>query len=144
MTKDSGYEGFSDDERAAMKEYAAELKRAKGGNKAAAEFQACLDAFAAMPDDDRIIGETLHRIVAKVAPHLLAKTWYGMPAYADDGKVIVFFKPKSKFKMRYSEVGFNEPAKLDDGDMWATVFAVVAMTPAVEDALTALVTKAAS
>jgi uncharacterized protein YdhG (YjbR/CyaY superfamily) len=149
MTKDSGYEGFSDDERAAMKEYAAEKKtevKRRGTSaaaKAEADKQDCLEKIAAMPDDDRAIAETLHGIVEQHAPHLAAKTWYGMPAYARDGKAVVFFKSKSKFKTRYSEVGFNEPAQLDDGDMWATAFAVIAMTPAVEQTLTGLVTKAA-
>lgn len=142
MTNDSGYEGFSADEIAAMKEYAAELKRAKGGNKKEAEFQACLDALAALSEEDKVIGQRLHAIVQKSAPDLLPKTWYGMPAYHRDGKVIVFFKPASKFDVRYSEVGFNEYAQLDDGDMWPTVYAVIAMNDAIEAKLTELVLKA--
>lgn len=145
MARNATYEGFTEAERAAMKERAAELKSSgRGGKKAAEEAQKCLDTIAALPDDDRVIGERLHAIVAEVAPDLAAKTWYGMPAYARDGKVIVFFKPASKFDVRYAEVGFNEHAQLDDGDMWATAFAVTAMSPAIAKKLTALVKKAVS
>jgi uncharacterized protein YdhG (YjbR/CyaY superfamily) len=140
-------ESFTEDERAAMKERAAELKaagrRGTGAKKAEADLKDCLDKIAEMPDADRVIGETLHEIVTTKTPDLLPKTWYGMPAYARDGKVVVFFKPASKFKVRYAEVGFNEPAQLDDGDMWPTAFAVVAMNDAVAKKLTALVRKAA-
>ena len=97
-----------------------------------------------MPDADRVIAEGLHAIVTTNAPDLAPKTWYGMPAYARDGKVVVFFKPAAKFKVRYAEVGFNEWAHLDDGVMWPTAFAVTAMNADVEQALTALVTKAVS
>ena len=97
-----------------------------------------------MPDSDRAIAEALHAIVAATAPDLAPKTWYGMPAYARDGKVIVFFKPAAKFKVRYAEVGFNEWANLDDGDIWPTAFAVTAMTAAIEEQLTALVRRAVS
>lgn len=145
MAKAATYEGFTEEERAAMKERAAELKLAgRGGKKAAEEAQKCLDTIAALPQEDRVIGERLHAIVTKVAPDLAAKTWYGMPAYARDGKVIVFFKPASKFGVRYAEVGFNEFAQLDDGDMWATAFAVTTMNAAIEKRLTALVKKAVS
>lgn len=147
-TKTAAYDGFTEDERAAMKERATELKsatrRGAGAKKAEADEQDCLDKIAAMPDDERAIAEGLHKIVAEVAPDLAAKTWYGMPAYARDGKVIVFFKNAAKFKMRYSEVGFNEHANLDDGDLWPTVFGITAFTPAVAKRLTELVTKAAS
>ena len=147
MTKTQSYEGFTEEERDAMKERAAELKKsARGGagaKKAAADEQDLLDKIAEMPDADRVIAETLDAIVRETAPDLAPKTWYGMPAYARDGKVVVFFKPAAKFKVRYAEVGFNEWAQLDDGDMWPTAFAVIAMNPAVEKKLTALVKKAA-
>jgi uncharacterized protein YdhG (YjbR/CyaY superfamily) len=147
MAKTKSYEGFTEDERAARKERAAELKSsARGGSaakKAAADAQDCLDKIAAMPDAERVVAETLHRIVADTAPDLAPKTWYGMPAYARDGKAVVFFKNASKFKARYNEVGFNEGANLDDGDLWPIVFAVTTMTAKVERELTALVKRAA-
>jgi uncharacterized protein YdhG (YjbR/CyaY superfamily) len=148
MAKNTTYEGFTEEERAAMKERAAELKasakRTSGAKKAEADEKDALDKIAEMPDDDRAIAETLHEIVKVNAPDLAPKTWYGMPAYAKDGKVIVFFKPASKFKVRYSEVGFNEWANLDDGVMWPTAFAVTEMNAAVAKKLTALVKQAAS
>ena len=140
-------DGFSEDERAAMKARAAELKasarRGAGAKKAEADAQDVLDAIAAMPEADRVIAETVHSIVAAVAPDLAPRTWYGMPAYARDGKVVVFFKPAAKFKVRYAEVGFNEFARLDDGSMWPTAFAVTAIDARVEQALTDLVRRAA-
>lgn len=148
MAKKQTYDGFTEDERAAMKERASELKSAaRGGSaakKAEADKQAVLDSIAQMPEADRVIAEKLHAIVGETAPDLAPKTWYGMPAYARDGKVVVFFKPAAKFKVRYAEVGFNEWARLDDGGMWPTAFAVVAMNPSIEKQLTALVKKAAS
>ena len=141
-------DGFTEDERAAMKERAAELKASartgSGAKKAEADEKDCLAKIAEMADADRAIAETLHSIAMANAPDLAPKTWYGMPAYARDGKVVVFFKPAAKFKVRYAEVGFNEWAHLDDGDMWPTVFAVTTMNAEVEQALTALVTKAVS
>lgn len=141
-------DGFSDEERAAMKARADELKssarRGSGAKKAEADLKDVLDRIAEMADDDRAIAEALHEIVATNAPDLAPKTWYGMPAYARDGKVVVFFKPAAKFKVRYAEVGFNEWAHLDDGDMWPTAFAVTAMNAAIEEKLTALVKKADS
>ncbi len=140
-------DGFTAEERAAMKERAAEAKKASrrgsGAKKAQADRADCEAKIAEMPENDKTIAETLHQIVADTAPDLDPKTWYGMPAYARDGKVIVFFKPAAKFKVRYAEVGFNEFARLDDGDMWPTAFAVVTMTPAVAKKLTTLVKKAA-
>ena len=145
MTKNST---FSDEEKAAMKEAAAERRAAaklgKGSKKAAADLKHCVGKIAAMDDNDRAIGEALHRIVTTHAPDLAPKTWYGMPAYANaDGKVVAFYKCAGKFKMRYAEVGFQEWAHLDDGDIWPTVFAVTTMTPAVEEQLTDLVKRAA-
>jgi uncharacterized protein YdhG (YjbR/CyaY superfamily) len=148
MARSKSYEGFSEDERAAMKERAAELKASsRGGSaakKTAADEQDCLDKIAAMPDAERVIAETLHTIIAETAPDLAPKTWYGMPAYARDGKPVLFFKNASKFKVRYNEVGFNEWANLDDGDMWPTVFAVTTVNAKVEKELTALVQRAVS
>jgi uncharacterized protein YdhG (YjbR/CyaY superfamily) len=138
--------GFSEQERAAMQERAAELKAAKRGGtaakKAEADEQDALAKIAEMPDEDRVIAEALHAIVKEHAPQLAAKTWYGMPAYALDGKVIVFFKPAAKFKVRYAEVGFNEFARLDDGAMWPTAFAVLSMDAQIEQRLTDLVRRA--
>ena len=145
MANDPG-DGFSEEERSAMKARADELKasarRGSGAKKAEADAQDALDRIAEMADADRVIAETLHAIVAANAPDLAPKTWYGMPAYARDGKVVVFFKAAAKFKVRYAEVGFNEWARLDDGDMWPTVFAVTAMNDDVRQALTDLISKA--
>lgn len=139
-------EGFSEEERAAMKERASELKkvgrRGSGAKNAEADAADCREKIQAMPVDERAIAEALHAAVAEHAPQLAARTWYGMPAYALDGKVIVFFKGASKFKTRYSEVGFNEEARLDDGDMWPTAYGVTALTPTVRDSLVDLVTRA--
>ncbi len=139
-------DGFTADERAAMKERAAELraeaKREKGAAKAAAELQDVLDAIAAMRDDDRAIGERVHATVLEAAPQLAPRTWYGMPAYALDGKVVCFFKAAGKFDGRYCELGFNDPAQLDDGSMWPTVFALTAVGPAEEAAIADLVRRA--
>ena len=145
MSKDSSYQGFTEEERAAMKERAAELKSSAGrggAKKAEADERDVLDKIAEMPEADRVIAEKLHTIVQANAPELAPRTWYGMPAYAKDGRVVVFFKPAAKFKVRYAEVGFNEWAHLDDGDMWPTAFAVTAMNAAVEERLTALVRQA--
>ena len=137
--------GFSADERAAMKERAAEMRASKrGGNKAAAELQDCLDKIAAMPDDDRAVAEALHAIVTENAPELAPKTWYGMPAYARDGQVICFFQPASKFKARYGTFGFNDGALLDDGSVWATSFAVAGLAEADEAFLGELIRRAVS
>jgi uncharacterized protein YdhG (YjbR/CyaY superfamily) len=146
MTTDDTQDGFTAEERAAMKQRAAELKasarRGTGATKAEADARDCVEAIASMPDSDRVIAEALHAIVADTAPDLAPRTWYGMPAYARAGKVIVFFKPAAKFKVRYAEVGFNEWANLDDGDIWPTAFAVTAMTGPIREQLTALVRRA--
>ena len=130
-----------------MKERAAELKssarRGSAAEKAAADLADVRAKIAEMTDADRAIAERLHEIVAEHAPNLAARTWYGMPAYAREGKVVVFFKPAAKFKVRYAEVGFNEFARLDDGSMWPTAFAVTAIDARVEQALTDLVRRAA-
>ena len=136
--------GWTDDERAAMKEHAAELKRTggRGAAKTAEEAQACLDKIAEMPPSDRVLAERVHAIVTQAAPGLTVKTWYGMPAYALDGKVVCFFKPAVKFKMRYSTLGFSDTATLDDGNVWPTEFALTRLTAADEKRIEALVKKA--
>ena len=139
-------EGFSADERAAMKQRAAELRaEGKKGAKKADALQAVLDSIAAMAPADRAIAERMHATVTSTAPGLSPKTWYGMPAYAnDDGKVVVFFKDAGKFKSRYATLGFEEAANLDDGPMWPTSYALTAWTPAVEKKVVELVRTAVS
>jgi uncharacterized protein YdhG (YjbR/CyaY superfamily) len=136
--------GWTDDERAAMKERATELKRegGKGAAKAAEEAQACLDKIAEMPQADRERAERVHAIVTQTAPQLSVRTWYGMPAYALDGKVLCFFKPAEKFKVRYATLGFSDVATLDDGSMWATEFALTTLSKADEKRIAALVKQA--
>jgi len=132
---------FSDEERAAMKERAKELKAEAG--KADGE-RALLAKLAEMPEPDRAMGERLHAIIKASAPDLTPKTWYGMPAYAKDGKVVCFFTPASKFKERYATFGFNATANLDDGTMWPTAFALTELTADDEARIGALVKKAVS
>lgn len=144
--KTSGGAGFSDAEKAAMKQRADELKATKGLKglaKIEKENQACLDAIEALEGTDRIIAERVHVIVLEEAPHLNPKTFYGFPAYAKDGKVVVFWQPASKFNTRYGTVSFDEPAQLDDGPMWPVSFAVTEMTDAVEQRIRELVRAAA-
>ena len=126
--------GLSKEEREAVKQRAAELRaQEKAGKSRAAGEKAVREAIAAMPDEDRVLAEGIDRIVAEVAPHLIPKTWYGFPAYADEaGKIVVFFKAASKFTTRYATLGFEEAAQLDDGDLWATSFAVISLTPETE------------
>ena len=138
--------GFSDAEKAAMKQRADELKAMKGLKglaKIEKENQACLDAIEALEGTDRIIAERVHVIVLEEAPHLRPKTFYGFPAYAKDGKVDVFWQPASKFNTRYGTVSFDETAQLDDGPMWPVSFAVIEMTDAVEQRIRELVRAAA-
>jgi uncharacterized protein YdhG (YjbR/CyaY superfamily) len=139
--------GWTDEERAAMKAHADEIKRAggKGAAKAAEEAQACLDKIAEMTDEDRSLAERVHAIVTSNVPDLVVKTYYGMPAYArENGKVVCWFKAAAKFKTRYATMGFSDAALLDDGNLWATEYAVVALTAAEEKKITALVKKAVS
>lgn len=124
-------DGFSEAEREAMKQRAEELRAERGGRKKADNLQAALDAIAQMPDGDRMIAERIHAIVGRVAPHLLARTWYGMPAYADGKDVVCFFQAAAKFDARYATLGFNDCAQLDDGDMWPVAYAIVDWTDAV-------------
>lgn len=135
--------GFTDEEKAAVKERARETRAAKKQTPEQAEAEV-LAKIAELPDDDRAIAEAIHRLVQENAPHLTARTWYGMPAYAKDGKVLAFYQPASKFKARYGTLGFNDPANLDDGPMWATTFAVTELTPDVEAQIASLVKRAAS
>lgn len=139
--------GFSDAELAAMKQRAAELRAEGAGGTGTAkkkrEAKACEDALAALEGSDHAIGNRLHEIVREEAPHLDPKTWYGFPSYARDGKVVVFFTPKTKFDERYASLGFNTDALLDDGDFWPTAFAILAMTDEVEAQVRDLVRRAA-
>jgi uncharacterized protein YdhG (YjbR/CyaY superfamily) len=141
-TQDETSGGFTAEERAAMKERAAELRAQKGGRKKEAELQGLLDKIAEMPEGDQEVAAGLHTLVTEVAPQLQPRTWYGMPAYARDGAVLLFLQPAEKFGTRYCTLGFNDGARLDDGDMWPTGFAVTRLTPAVRETITALVRKA--
>ena len=136
---DTKNQGFSAEERSAMKERAKELK-AKG--KKADEEAVLLAKIAEMPEADRILAEGIHAAVKANAPELTAKTWYGMPAYAKDGKILCFFQSAEKFKSRYATLGFNDVANLDDGAIWPTAFGLTEWTPAVEKKVGALIRKA--
>ncbi len=125
-----------------MKEAAAEAKRAKGAAAKEAERQACLDKIASMEPADRALAERIHEIVTTIAPELEVKTWYGMPAYARDGKAVVFFQDAGKFKARYATLGFQDTAALDDGTFWATSFAITAIDDAVAARIEELVKRA--
>jgi len=133
-------EGFSAEERAAMKERARELK-AEAGRGPDGESEV-LAKISEMPEPDRGMAERIHAIVRASAPALVARTWYGMPAYAKDGKVVCFFQSAHKFKSRYATFGFSDQASLDEGAMWPTYFALKELTPAVEERIGALVKKA--
>lgn len=144
--KKSAEKGFTDVEKAAMKERAKELKAEARANKNRAQGERDLLAkIAEMPESDRVMAERIHEIVKTNAPDLIPKTWYGMPAYANkDGKVVCFFQGASKFNTRYATFGFNEDAHLDDGVMWPTAFALKEITPAEEAKIAELVKKAVS
>ena len=133
--------GFTDEERAAMKQRAQELKA--DAERADGERDV-LTKIAAMSAPDRAMAERLHAIITASAPALSPKTWYGMPAYARDGKIVCFFQPAEKFKTRYATFGFNDSANLDDGAMWPTAYALMELTAADEARIAALVKKAAS
>jgi uncharacterized protein YdhG (YjbR/CyaY superfamily) len=144
---DKTSEGFTDEERAAIKQRAQELKtaarRGRGTDKADEE-RAVLAKIAEMPDPDRVLGERLHAIIKANAPALSPKLWYGMPAYAKDGKVVCYLQAAHKFKERYATFGFSDKANLDDGAMWPTAFALTELTAADEARIGALVKQAAS
>ena len=143
---DKKFEGLSDEERAAMKERTRELKaEARRGRSGKADGESdVLAKIAEMPEPDRAIAERLHAIIKASAPALSPRTWYGMPAYAKDGKVVCFFTPAAKFKERYATFGFNATANLDEGNMWPTSFALTELTAAEEARIGALVKKAVS
>ena len=131
--------GFTDEERAAMKERIHELKAEKADGQGAV-----LAKIAEMPEPERTMGKRLHDIIKASAPALSPKTWYGMPAYAKDGKVVCFFQSAQKFKARYATLGFSDEAKLDEGAMWPTSFALKELSAADEARIAALVKKAVS
>ena len=131
---------FTDDERAAMKERARELRRGRGAD----EEQELLAKIAEMPERDRVMAKRLHAVVKASAPALSPKTWYGMPAYAKDGKVVCFFQSAQKFKTRYATFGFSDQANLDEGPLWPTAFALKELTAEAEARIAALVKKAVS
>jgi uncharacterized protein YdhG (YjbR/CyaY superfamily) len=145
-TKSAAQDGFTAEERAAMKERAAELRaEGKKGAKKADGLQALLDRIEQMAPADRALAERVHVVVTEQAPGLTPKTWYGMPAYAnEDGKVVIFFQDAGKFDYRYSTLGFQDTANLDDGDMWPASFALKKWSPAVEKRVVALVQAAVS
>jgi uncharacterized protein YdhG (YjbR/CyaY superfamily) len=139
--------GFTAEERAAMREHAQEMRAAAGRGAQAGvadEERAVLEKIAAMPASDRTLGERVHAIVKAAAPGLSPKLWYGMPAYAKDGKVVCFFQNAQKFKTRYATFGFTDKATLDEGHMWPVAFALEELTAADEARIGALVKKAAS
>ncbi|RVU23103.1 DUF1801 domain-containing protein [Streptomyces antnestii] len=142
------YNGFTADERAAMKEHAREEKKAAArrsssrAEKEAAAERDVLAKIAEMPEADRVLAERIHAIIKTAAPDLAPKLWYGMPAYARDGKVVCHFQSAEKFKSRYATLGFSDEAALDDGAMWPTTYAVRELTAADEERISALVRKA--
>ena len=131
--------GFTAEERAAMKERAGELKRGKANGE-----QDVLEKIAELPEPDRAMAERIHAIVKAAAPELTPRTWYGMPAYALDGKVVCFFQSAQKFKTRYATFGFSDAAKLDEGSLWPVAFALKELTAAEEKRILALVQRAVS
>ena len=139
--------GFTAEERAAMKDHAQELKtaarRGSGAAKADAESDV-LAKIAEMQQPDRVMAERVHALIMASAPALSPRTWYGMPAYAKDGKIVCFFQPAQKFKSRYATLGFNDAANLDEGTMWPIAFALTELTAAAEERIGALVKKAVS
>jgi uncharacterized protein YdhG (YjbR/CyaY superfamily) len=138
-------EGFSAQERAAMKERAQEVKAARRSGRGKADGESdVLAKIAEMPEPDRTLAERIHAIVKAHAPELTPKTWYGMPAYAKDGKVVCFFQAASKFNTRYATFGFNDSANLDDGAMWPTAFALTTLSASDEARIAQLVAKAVS
>jgi uncharacterized protein YdhG (YjbR/CyaY superfamily) len=143
------HEGFTAEERAAMKEHAKEQKKAASRRGSRAEKEAAaerdvLAKIAGMPEADRVIAERIHALVKAAAPELKAKLWYGMPAYARNGKVVCHLQPAGKFKTRYATLGFSDEAALDDGTVFPTAFAVKELTEADEERISALVARAVS
>ncbi|MBB6556585.1 iron chaperone [Nonomuraea rubra] len=145
--KATSFDGFSDEERAAMKEHAQELKKAarRGTRATKADGEKdVLEKIAEMEEPDRVMAERIHAIVKEHAPELAPRLWYGQPAYSKAGKIVCFFQAATKFKTRYATLGFNEAANLDDGTMWPTAFALTELTPDAETRIARLVTQAAS
>ena len=146
-TAGKGSEGFTDEERAAMSERAKELKAEARRSPRAAKADGETDVLAKiaeMPEPDRVMAERIHLIITTTAPALSPRTWYGMPAYAKDGKVVCFFQSAQKFRTRYATLGFSDKANLDDGDVWPTAFALKKLTAADEARIGALVQRAVS
>ncbi|MBB5078387.1 iron chaperone [Nonomuraea endophytica] len=146
-TTTTAYEGFTAEERAAMKDHAKELKttaRRSEAEKAAAAVRDVLAKIAEMKDEDRVLAERVHAIITAGAPGLAPKLWYGMPAYALNGKLVCHFQPAEKFKSRYATLGFSDPAQLDDGAMWPVSYALTEITPEIEARISALVKQAVS
>lgn len=145
MSQSTKTQGFTADEKAAMKERAKELKAEARANQNRADGERDLLAkIAEMPEPERALATRLHEIITTNAPNLVPKTWYGMPAYAKDGKVLCFYQSAQKFSTRYGTLGFSDSANLDNGDMWPTSFALKEWTPAVEKQIATLVKKAVS
>ncbi|MFC5833372.1 iron chaperone [Nonomuraea insulae] len=148
MIESSTYEGFTAEERAAMKDHAQERKaaarRGSRADKAAEAVRDVLAKIAAMRDSDRIMAERVHAVITANAPVLAPKLWYGMPAYTLDGKVVCFFQSAEKFKARYATLGFSDQAKLDEGTMWPAGFALTEVTAQIEAEIAALVKRAVS
>jgi uncharacterized protein YdhG (YjbR/CyaY superfamily) len=145
QTRDTSSKGWTAEEKAAMKDRAKELKAEERANKDRAAGEAdVLASIAKMPDPDRVMAERIHAIVAAAAPDLSPRTWYGMPAYAKDGKIVCFFQAADKFKARYATFGFNDVATLDEGAMWPTSWALTKLTAADEKRIGELVKKAVS
>ncbi|WP_433609828.1 iron chaperone [Dactylosporangium sp. CA-139114] len=139
---------FTDDERAAMREHAAEVRasasrRGSKADKAAEDLKALLEKIEEMAEADRVMAARVHALILQNAPELAPKLWYGMPAYYKETKSVCFFQPAQKFKTRYATLGFNEDAALDDGDMWPVAYALQELTPAVEQRIGALIRQAA-
>ncbi|WP_017237554.1 iron chaperone [Streptomyces sp. SS] len=147
-TESGTYEGFSAEERAAMKDHAKEQKtaarRSSRADKAAEAERDVLAKIAEMKDTDRVLAERVHAVVTASAPTLAPKLWYGMPAYALDGKIVCFFQSAEKFKARYATLGFSDQANLDEGTMWPAGFALTEVTPEVEERIGTLVKQAVS
>jgi uncharacterized protein YdhG (YjbR/CyaY superfamily) len=146
-TQKSGKSAFTDEERAAMKDRAQEVKaarRGRGADKAAEEASAVLEKIAEMVEPDRVMAERVHAVITASAPDLSPRLWYGMPAYAKGGDVVCFFQPAQKFKSRYATLGFSDKANLDDGTMWPNAYALTELTPAAEEMIAALVKRAVS
>lgn len=142
-SRDTATEVWTDEERAAMQEHAREVKAARGRRAGKDDGERdVLAKIAEMPDADRRLAERIHAIVRETAPELTPRTWYGMPAYARDGKLVCFFQAAAKFKARYATFGFEQGARLDDGSMWPTAYALTDLTPADEARIAELVRKA--